>query len=75
MFKRNLLDPTRKWLPPPVKQSVHGAKYLVEEIVGHEDKIGKLNKIQRFYRLYWTGWDSAYDTWEALGAGQMPGAS
>jgi hypothetical protein len=38
-FKCDLSDPTRKRLPPPVKESLHGAEYLVEEIVGYEDRL------------------------------------
>ena len=63
LFKRDNSDPSRPRLPPPVKQSIYGAEYLVEEVVGHRDSGNN-----RLYRLRWTGWDKNSDTWEPLSA-------
>ena len=51
-----------------MKNSIYGAEYLVEAIVGHEDKkvSDKGNNIERRYRLRWTGWGQEHDTWEPL---------
>ena len=68
LFKRDLSDPTRQRKPPPVKNSIHGAEYLVEAVVDHEDrkKDEKRGSAERYYRLRWTGWDQEHDTWEPI---------
>jgi hypothetical protein len=69
LFRKDWSDPTRPRSPPPVKQSIHGSEYLVEEVVGHEDRWEGNNntgKTSRFYRLRWTGWNESHDTWEPL---------
>ena len=57
LFKRDLSDPTRPRLPPPVNNSMYGAEYLVEAIVGHEDRkaTGKGSNNERYYKWRWTG--------------------
>jgi hypothetical protein len=68
LFKRDNSDPTPNRFPPPVKQSIHGAEHLVENVVGYEDRTGngRNPKVQRHYWLRWTGRGSDNDTWEPL---------
>ena len=60
-FKRDFSDPTRERKPPPVKNSVYGAEYLVDSIVADE-----LSGVERKYRIRWTGWGESDDTWEPI---------
>lgn len=67
LFKRDLSDPKRERKPPPVKNSVHGAEYMVEAIVDSEERVnGNGGRQERFYRVRWTGWTEEDDTWEPL---------
>jgi hypothetical protein len=68
LFKLDSSDPTRKRTPPPVKNSIYGAEYLVESVVGHEERqqTGKRKGHERWYRLHWTGWGDDHDIWEPL---------
>jgi hypothetical protein len=69
LFKLDSSDPTRiRTPPPPVKNSIYGAEYLVESVVGHEERQhkGKRRGQERWYRLHWTGWEDDHDIWEPL---------
>jgi hypothetical protein len=68
LFRRDLSDPTRERKPPPVKNSIHGAEYLVDAVVDHKDEKSKnkTGRVVRLYRLRWTGWEAENDTWEPL---------
>ena len=65
LFKKDLSDPTRERKPPPVKNAIDAAEYLVDEIVDHTDRQSG-RKVIRLYRLRWTGWAAENDTWEPL---------
>ena len=67
LFKRDLSDPTRERKPPPVKNAIHGAEYLVGAIVDSEERIWEDGgRQERWYRIRWTGWTEEDNTWEPL---------
>ena len=67
LFKRDLSDPTRTRKPPPVKNAIHGAEYMVEAIVEDKNKKDiKGRNPERYYRVRWMGWSEDNDTWEPL---------
>jgi hypothetical protein len=61
LLKPDWSDTSRPRLPPPMRQSVRGAEYLVESVIAHERRRSTM-----YYWLPWVGWGAEGDTWEPL---------